>query len=59
MFVLEHKQLYIVKEELTKKQDLPILSMETIRNGEERGPLDDILKKQKRPEDWRVERLAI
>lgn len=57
MFVLEYKQLHIVKDgvPMTKNRTHQTYRWKQYAMCEERQPLQDIIDKQKRPDEWRIE----
>lgn len=55
MFVLEYKQLHIVKEALTKNRCCQSYRWKQYAMCEERKPLQDIIDSQSRPQEWRIE----
>lgn len=55
MFVLEYKQLHIVKEPMTKNCTCQSYRWKQYAKCEEREPLQEILSRQKRPDEWRIE----
>lgn len=58
MYVLEYKQLYIPREELTKNRTFQSYRWKQYAACEERRPLEQIRAAQKRPENWRISKLA-
>ena len=58
MYVLEYKQLHIVKEALTKNRTCQTYRWKQAAMCEDRDTLEKIRKEKKRPEDWRVTRLG-
>ena len=54
-YVLQYKLLYIVQEPLTKNRICQTYRWKDYAMCADRGPLDDFIKKQKRPEGWRIE----
>lgn len=54
MFVLEYKQLYIVKEPMRKNCTTQSYRWKQYALCEEREPLQAIIGKQKRPDEWRI-----
>lgn len=61
MFVLEYKQLYIVKDgvPMTKNRTHQTYRWKQYAMCEERQPLQDIIDKQKRPDEWRIEEYPV
>lgn len=55
MFVLEYKQLYIVKEPMRKNCTTQSYRWKQYAVCEEREPLQAIIDKQMRPDEWRIE----
>lgn len=55
MFVLEYKQLHIVKEPLRKNCIHQTYRWKQLAMCETREPLEAILAKKERKEDWRIE----
>ena len=57
MFVLEYKQLHIVKESvpMTKNRTHQTYRWKQYAMCDERQPLQDIIDKQPRPDEWRIE----
>lgn len=55
MFVLEYKQLHIVKEPMRKNRTCQSYRWKQYAMCEDRQPLQDIINKQPRPEEWRIE----
>ena len=55
MFVLEYKQLHIVKEPLTKNCTCQSYRWKQYAMCEEREPLEEILNNQKYKISWRIE----
>lgn len=54
MFILERKELYIVPESLTKNRTCQSFRWKQYAMCEEREPLDEMVKKQRFPDNWRV-----
>lgn len=54
MFILERKELYIVPEPLTKNRTCQSFRWKQYAMCEEREPLDEMVKKQRFPDNWRV-----
>lgn len=54
MYVLEYKTLYIPREELTKNRTFQGYRWKQFAVCEEREPLEQIKKAQKRPGEWRI-----
>ena len=54
MFILEYKQLHIVKDNMRKNCTCQSYRWKQYAMCEEREPLDEIMSKQKRPENWRI-----
>lgn len=54
MFVLEYKQLFVPREELTKNRTFQSFRWKQYAICEEREPLERIRTERKRPENWRV-----
>jgi len=54
MFILEYKELYIVPEPLTKNRTCQSYRWKQFAMCEERQPLQDIIDKQPRPNEWRI-----
>ncbi len=59
MYILEYKQLYIPREELTKNRTFQGFRWKQYAMCEEREPLEHIMNAQKRPESWRISKLAL
>ena len=57
MFVLEYKELYIVKEPMRKNCTTQSYRWKQYALCKEREPLQDIIDKKKRPHEWRIEEL--
>lgn len=57
MYLLEYKQLYIAKTELTENRTFQSYRWKQFAICEEREPLSQIKNAQKRPEDWRIIKL--
>ena len=55
MFVLEYKQLHIVKESMRKNCTCQSYRWKQYAMCEDRQPLKDIIDKQPRPDEWRIE----
>lgn len=55
MFVLEYKQLHIVKEPMRKNCTCQSYRWKQYAMCEDRQPLQDIIDKQPRPDEWRIE----
>lgn len=55
MFVLEYKQLHIVKEPMLKNSTCQTYRWKQYAMCEEREPLEAVLAKKERKEDWRIE----
>lgn len=58
MYILEYKQLYIPREELTKNRTFQSYRWKQYAMCEEKEPLEHIMRAQKRPENWRISKLA-
>lgn len=58
MYILEYKQLYIPREELTKNRTFQSYRWKQYAMCEDREPLAQIMRAQKRPENWRISKLA-
>ena len=58
MYILEYKQLYISREELTKNRTFQGFRWKQYAMCEEQEPLKQIMRAQKRPENWRISKLA-
>ena len=58
MYVLEYKQLYIPRDELTKNRTFQSYRWKQYAMCEEKEPLRKIMRAQKRPENWRISKLA-
>lgn len=58
MYALEYKQLYIVPEPLTKNRTCQSYRWKQHAICDSPEPLEDIRKKQNRPDDWRVVPMA-
>ena len=58
MYILEYKQLYIPREELTKNRTFQGYRWKQYAMCEAREPLARIMRAQKRPENWRISKLA-
>ena len=54
MYVLEYKQLFIPREELTKNRSFQGFRWKQYGVCAEKEPLARILAEQKRQEDWRI-----
>ena len=54
MYVLEYKQLFIPREELTKNRSFQGYRWKQYAVCAEKEPLERFLAEQKRQEDWRV-----
>lgn len=54
MYALEHKQLYIVPEPLTKNRTCQSYRWQQYAVCAAPEPLEEIRSKQKRPAEWRV-----
>lgn len=54
MYVLEYKQLFIPREELTKNRSFQGYRWKQYALCAEKEPLERIRSEQKRPENWRV-----
>lgn len=54
MFVLEYKELYIVPEPMTKNRTHQTYRWKQSCMCEERQPLQDIIDRQERPNEWRI-----
>ena len=59
MYLLEYKQLYIAKTELTKNRTCQSYRWKQYAICEEREPLEQIKNVQKRPWDWRIIKLPV
>lgn len=59
MFVLEYKQLFIPREELTKNRRFQGYRWKQYALCAEKEPLVQILAEQKRQEDWRIVEMPI
>lgn len=57
MFVLEYKQLHMVKEPMRKNCTTQSYRWKQYALCEEREPLQAIIDKQRRPGEWRIEEL--
>lgn len=55
MFVLEYKQLHIVKEPMAKNCTCQSYRWKQYAKCTEREPLEKILREQSRPDNWRIE----
>lgn len=55
MFVLEYKQLHIVKESMTKNCTCQSYRWKQYAMSKERWPLEEIIVQQGHPENWRIE----
>lgn len=58
MFVLEYKEPYIVPEALTKNRTCQSYRWKQYAMCANREPLEEILSRQNRPENWRIEAQA-
>lgn len=58
MYVLEYKQLYIPREEMTKNRTFQGYMWKQYALCEKREPLEQIRSAQERPENWRISKLA-
>ena len=58
MYILEYKQLYIPPVELTKNRTCQSYRWKQYAMCEDREPLAQIMRAQKRPEIWRISKLA-
>lgn len=58
MYILEYKQLYIPREELTKNRTFQGFRWKQYAMCEEQEPLKQIMRAQERPENWRISKLA-
>lgn len=58
MYILEYKQLYIPREELTKNRTFQSYRWKQYAMCEEKEPLEHIMRAQKRPENWRISKIA-
>lgn len=56
MYILYHKELYIVKEPLTKNRCCQSWRGKQIAMCEEREPLENYIKNQKHPKDYYIEK---
>lgn len=59
MYVLEYKQLYIVKEPMTKNRTCQSYRWKQYAISESQEALLKIKEMQKDPREWRVSKLAI
>ena len=55
MFVLEYKQLHIVKEPMRKNCTCQSYRWKQYAMCDDRQPLQDFIDKQPRPDEWRIE----
>lgn len=55
MFVLEYKQLHIVKEPMRKNCTCQSYLWKQYAMCDDRQPLQDFIDKQPRPDEWRIE----
>ncbi len=58
MFALEYKELYIVPEEITKNRTCQSYRWKQYAISEDKDALESIRAGQKRPDDWRVIKMA-
>lgn len=58
MFALEYKELYIVPEEMTKNRTCQSYRWKQYAISEDKEALETIRATQKRPDDWRVIKMA-
>ena len=58
MYVLEYKELYIVKTEQAKNRTCQTYRWKQYAICKDSEPLEQIKNDQKRPEDWRIIKLA-
>lgn len=58
MFALEYKELYIVPEEMTKNRTCQSYRWKQYAISEDKDALETIRTTQKRPDDWRVIKMA-
>ena len=58
MFSLEYKQLYIVPEPLTRNRTCQSFRWKQYALCDESAPLQAIIDKQERPDEWRITELA-
>ncbi len=54
MYVLEYKELYIVQEAMVKNRTCQSYRWKQAAMCSERGLLEEIRSRKKRPEEWRV-----
>lgn len=55
MFVLEYRQLHIIKETQRKNCTCQSYRWKQYAMCEDREPLEAILQQQERPKEWRIE----
>ena len=58
MFALEYKELYIVQEAMTKNRTCQSYRWKQYAISEDKDALEAIRATQKRPDDWRIIKMA-
>lgn len=58
MFVLEYKQLHIVKEPMRKNCTCQSYRWKQYAICDRREPLEQLMSQQDRPDEWRIEPMA-
>ena len=56
MYILYHKELYIIKEPLTKNRTHQTWRGKQVAMCEKEQPLQDYINKQKNPDDFYIEK---